>query len=255
MNIRFFDKIWSILKSSYLCMRFPFLYPRNRFSGRHYTNWNLREKYTSIYRKWSEFSGMHQKEYYHRFGAECIDWNTTLSSSFVKTGYVMKLATFKDRFLYFWYKFCERFLGIFHFLPEYTELDGMPSGWRKRFGIDFCKELKRAILHSGGRKYMKEFRILDIKEKYGTLRCYAWGETDEVMRVIRKYEYISQYVCIVCGEDAVKCTTGWISPYCEKCLPETNRWVWIDPVYGWSNGLKSEENKKKHLGQGGQERK
>lgn len=255
MNIRFFDKIWSILKSSYLCMRFPFLYPRNRFSGRHYTNWNLREKYTSIYRKWSEFSGMHQKEYYHRFGAECIDWNTTLSSSFVKAGYVMKLATFKDRFLYFWYKFCERFLGIFHFLPEYTELDGMPSGWRKRFGIDFCKELKRAILHSGGRKYMKEFRILDIKEKYGTLRCYACGETDEVMRVIRKYEYISQYVCIVCGEDAVKCTTGWISPYCEKCLPETNRWVWIDPVYGWSNGLKSEENKKKHLGQGGQERK
>ena len=247
MRIKIFDKIWIILKSSYFCMRFPFLYPRNRFSGRHYTNWKLQEKYTSIYRKWSEFARTHQKEYYNRFGDASVIWIGALSNSFVKPEYVMKLASHKDRFLYFWYKFCERFLGFFHFIPEYTELDFMQEGWRKRFGIDFCKELKRAILHSGGKKYMKEFRILDIKEKYGTLRVYVQGETDEVSRVIRKYEYISEYVCIVCGEDAVKCTTGWISPYCEKCLPETDGWMWIDPVYGWSNGQRSEENKKRHM--------
>lgn len=29
------------INSSILCIRFPFLYPRNRFTGRHYTNWHL----------------------------------------------------------------------------------------------------------------------------------------------------------------------------------------------------------------------
>lgn len=34
-------KFLKIIKSSILCLRFPFLYPRNRFSGLHYTNWKL----------------------------------------------------------------------------------------------------------------------------------------------------------------------------------------------------------------------
>ena len=245
MKNRFFDKIWSVLKSSYLCIRFPFLYPRNRFSGMHYTDWKLHTKYTSIYRKWSEFASTHKKEYYDKFGENCVVLSDGLYNSFVKTDYIMRLASFKDKFLYSWYKFYERFKGIFHFIPDYTELDSMPYGWRKRFGIDFCRELKNAIMKSGGRHYMKTFRILDIKEKYGTLRCYTNGETDEVSRVIRKYEYISQYVCINCGEDAVKYTTSWISPYCEKCIPKTNKWMWIDPIYGWSNMQRSEENKKR----------
>ena len=241
MRYNFFVFFWSILRSTWLCIRFPFLYPKNVFSGCHYVNWKLREKYTSIYKKYVDKSGDRIQDYKDKFGDDCI---SCISGSlcFIKNEYVMRLASFTDRFKYSLYVFIERFLGVFHCIPTYTKLDDMPYGWRKRFGIDFCKELKNAILKSGGRQYMKKFIILDIKEKYGTLRCYTNGETDEVTRVIHKYEYISQYVCIDCGEDAVKCTTTWISPYCEKCIPKTDRWMWIDPIYGWSNIQKEKEN-------------
>ena len=37
------------IDSTYLCIRFPFLYPRNRFTGRHYTNWKLHELEKKLY--------------------------------------------------------------------------------------------------------------------------------------------------------------------------------------------------------------
>lgn len=225
-------------KSIYLCLRFPFLYPRNRFSGKHYTNWKLRNKCSEIFKKWSVWSGEHTDEYVKKFGEQC----TFMDGHCVKVEYILKLATLKDRFLYWWYNTYENILGIFHCIPTYTELDAMDKGWRKRFGIQFCKELKHAILKSGGKKYMKDFRITQIKEKWGQFECYVNMYSPEVSRVIEKYGYISQYVCVECGDDGVKKTIGWICPYCEKHLPENQNWIWIDPVYGWSNPEHKEYN-------------
>ena len=36
-----FKLIYKIIKNSILCIRFPFLYPRNRFSDLHYNNWKI----------------------------------------------------------------------------------------------------------------------------------------------------------------------------------------------------------------------
>ena len=36
-------KIIKPIHSTYLCIRYPFLYPRNRFTGLHYTNWKLHQ--------------------------------------------------------------------------------------------------------------------------------------------------------------------------------------------------------------------
>lgn len=251
----FFYKVKNTFVSIYLCIRFPFLYPRNRFSGKHYTNWALSDKRGDVYRKWSDYAKEHKNEYYEKYGIDCL-WflcaesvlevnEENMKKVIVKSDYVLKSATWIDRFKYWWYGFLNDFLGIFHCIPTYNELDAMPEGWRKRFGIQMCKELKHAILHSGGRRYMKDFRIEQIKEKYGTLRFYVSGETDEVSRVIAKYEYISQFVCVDCGEDAVKQTMGYICPYCEKCLPENYEWIWIDPVYGYSSLSKQKENEEK----------
>ena len=41
------------------------------------------------------------------------------------------------------YSLLESFLGIFHIIPSYTELGALPSGWRKAFGLQICRELKR----------------------------------------------------------------------------------------------------------------
>ena len=34
-------KLKKLIENCYLCIRFPFLYSRNRFSGLHYTNWKI----------------------------------------------------------------------------------------------------------------------------------------------------------------------------------------------------------------------
>lgn len=249
-------KIKDVVRSCYLCLRFPFLYPRNVYGNKHYSNYKLDEKRKEIYRKWSEWVKDHQELYFDVFGEDClIDFEPVdniftpedFTNSIVKCEYVMKHyhIPLKDRFLYWLYGFLNDFLAIFHFIPTWSEFDAIPYGWRKRFGIQFCKELKEAILKSGGKKLMKEFRIHQIKEKWGKFTFYVNTYPKEVDRVIKKYEYISQFVCIDCGEDAVKKTVGWICPYCEHCLPKNKDWIWIDPVYGWSNAKRSEENKNK----------
>ena len=42
------NKLKRIIKSTILCIRFPFLYPRNRFTGLHYNNWKIVE----FHKKW-----------------------------------------------------------------------------------------------------------------------------------------------------------------------------------------------------------
>ena len=41
---RYVYKFLHTLDSVYLCLRFPFLYPRNRFTDRYYNNWKIQEK-------------------------------------------------------------------------------------------------------------------------------------------------------------------------------------------------------------------
>ena len=219
----------NLVNSTCLCIRFPFLYPRNRFSDRHYTNWKLRKKGQNIYNKWLDFAKENIQLYIDKFGEDC----TFLDTSYVKHDYIMKLACFKDKFLYKFYDICENVLGWFHCIPTFTELDDMPDGWRKRFGIQFCKELKEAIKKCPDKTYRKQFRITQIKEKFGELRVYVNNVSPEVDRVIKKYEYLSQYVCIRCGEDADRKTLGWISPYCMKHVPEHETWKYIENIYGW----------------------
>lgn len=107
---------------------------------------------------------------------------------------------------------------------SYTELDDMPDGWRKAFGAQLLKELKE-ILEKGN--CLNEYRICQIKEKFGGLRWYDNGIlqsiSDEYDRWLEKYENLSFETCIHCGEKAVGFTRGWIMPYCQKCANEEER--------------------------------
>ena len=75
---------------------------------------------------------------------------------------------------------------------SFTELDCLDAGWKKAFGDLLCEELRSALLKSGN---LKSFRFSQIKEKYGTLRLYNFGATQEVLDIIHKYEFISGYIC------------------------------------------------------------
>lgn len=101
---------------------------------------------------------------------------------------------------------------------EYTELDEMPDGWRIAFGEQMCEELKQELLKSGGEEALQEYRIVQIKEKYGFLRWYDNGCTSRWWReILPKYEALSERTCIRCGKPATQISTGWISPWCDEC--------------------------------------
>lgn len=116
---------------------------------------------------------------------------------------------------------------------DWTELDAMPNGWRKVFGEMMCEEIKQELLKFG-QEALDDYRILDIKEKYGGLRWYDNGypSGSNLGDIIFKYEHLSQNICMRCGKpDVPMCGDYWISPFCLECWTsdEMNRAVdWMN---------------------------
>lgn len=107
-------------------------------------------------------------------------------------------------------------------LPTYTKFDEIPEGWRKAFGLQMCEDIREALLCEGGKELLESYYILQIKEKYGTLRWYDECAPKSVHDIIYKYENLSYHTCINCGKPATKLSTGWISPYCDDCIGDRN---------------------------------
>lgn len=188
-------KFFNIINSIYLCIRFPFLYPRNRFSDTHYTNWEFVNKTTEFYKK----HATHTSDFK-------VIWDNPINE-------------FIHKFRKFYHN---KFLQIIHCIPTHTELDSMPNGWRKAFGIQMCKELKKELKKV---KFLHKYRVLQIKEKYGVLCWYSNFTSVNVDKIIMKYEYISKYTCITCGCPAT-CYTPiecWEAPYCDEHFPKSSR--------------------------------
>lgn len=97
---------------------------------------------------------------------------------------------------------------------DYTILDFMPYGWRDAFGEEMCEELKRALSSAG---LLKEYRVIEIKEKWGELRWYDCCGNEETYEIVEKYRKKSKHTCIICGKPAKWMTTGWVCPVCDSC--------------------------------------
>ena len=69
------------------------------------------------------------------------------------------------------------------------------------------------------RAYMHDnFRILQVKEKYGGLRIYVSAETDEIADIIKRAEDRAYRTCEECGEYGVMTIRGgWYQTLCEPC--------------------------------------
>lgn len=103
---------------------------------------------------------------------------------------------------------------------HYTELDGMPDGWRIAFGEQMCEEIREELLRVN---YLNDYRISDIKEKFGSLCWYDFGATEKIHReIIPKYTSLSARTCLKCGKPATKISLGWISPWCDECADGLN---------------------------------
>lgn len=101
---------------------------------------------------------------------------------------------------------------------DWTLLDDMPRGWRKAFGLQMCEDLREELIKFN---YLDDYRVDQIKEKYGGLRWYDNGcpVGSKIGDIINTYGIISENVCVSCGKLDVPMTdTGWILPMCEKCF-------------------------------------
>ena len=263
------NKFIRSLKAIILCIRFPVLYPRNRWTGNHYNNWKIVEFHRKWWKHTEDTFMLHiskEKEPLVSYGeiSEHIyqlrikDNNLELCDSHYRPLVKYPLSSYgegkivrvgwKDKKIPYlivdadWVdnpnascfmkvvhaKWLQRYiklldwindwpLQLFHCIPNHTELDAMDYGWRKAFGIQMCKDIRKALL-SHGWKYLFQYRITQIKEKFGELRWYDLNSTQDIQDIIHKYEDISAHTCIDCGKPATKMSTGWICPYCDDCI-------------------------------------
>ena len=191
-----FKSIWNTVNSTYLCLRFPFLYPRNHFTDRHYSNWRLDDKIQVVF--YDSHTSIKRDKY-----------------DFFHPRYRIRkpLKALWSRIL----RLYRSLLELLHCVPTYCWLDRMDAGWRRAFGLDMCKEIKTVLKRQN---FLRKYRITDIKEKFGALRWYGNYASEEIIDIIRKYEGKSYRTCIECGRKAKYRSTGWIEPYCENCLPD-----------------------------------
>ena len=293
------NKLQKVFKASLLCIKYPFLYPRNRWDDRHHTY--LLCRYTNRLHKKSTLdigiTGKLEKDNSKKFisidsafdltvklsddktkaiirnGSEIKEYEISkviwgdkfevigVTIEFALTGrpiimfhvktkdktdntnygfFYDNLEFITNKKVYNWYKFVswidKEILDRILFLPDYTELDAMPEGWRKAFGLDICKEIKEELKkHKGA---LKKYRITQIKEKFGRLEWYDWWSTEKVYKEIKpKYRSLSMKTCINCGKSAEYISKVYVSPYCSDCAKTKENYVKMTEENAWDKAL------------------
>lgn len=63
-------------------------------------------------------------------------------------------------------------------------------------------------------------RVVQVKEKFATLRYYMSASTDKMEDMIREAEQESAVTCEECGQPGVCRSGGWLKTLCDKCATE-----------------------------------
>ena len=220
---RFKNKIKRFIRIPYCCymsIRYPFLYPRNRFTGLHYNNWKVIEWKNKLIKKYKHYK-FDKNDIEALVEEYCDEWYFNHNGSMVEywdnwwAKPLCKCITF----------FHDYILQIFHCIPTYIEWDAVEPGWNKAFGKQYLNDLKKQLKKD---KMLYSWRIMDIKEKWGYLNLYCNYGSEELYNIISKYETLSWDTCIKCGKPATHTSKGWISPYCEDCVNKDDKYNYIE---------------------------
>lgn len=103
-------------------------------------------------------------------------------------------------------------------IEGYSREEDIPIGWHKAFGRQMINELNELLIKYD---FVDKYRIVQVKEKYGSIRWYDKGVplemSQEYYAWLKKYEDLSEETCIQCGKPATHMTKGWIEPLCDDC--------------------------------------
>ena len=119
------------------------------------------------------------------------------------------------------------------FEEKVKDLDLLYDGWVN----SFVPQLKDELFDLLG-SYVKQFNVLQIKEKFGELVIHWCFDLDgledkyvedmdelyeKIAELRHKYAELSSKTCVICGEPGVMRDDGvWIIPKCNKCYEK--RW-------------------------------
>lgn len=157
-------------------------------------------------------------QYYFKFRVKLFDlWNYLFvdkisfkDNQFANNGVVIDIHGKKHTF---YYDYEQGKNNPFRQKLNIRSLFASP-GWE-----DLIMKLIKDIVKKGWNK-----EICQVKEKYGGLRFYINGASDEVHDLINKAEDDSYEVCEWCGsKDNVTQTSGWVTTLCEKCMIKNNK--------------------------------
>lgn len=67
------------------------------------------------------------------------------------------------------------------------------------------------------------FGVVQVKEKFGTLRYYVNGSSDSIDALIDEYEMLSGHICDVCGKFGKLRGKGWYYTSCDEHAKEQDK--------------------------------
>ena len=117
------------------------------------------------------------------------------------------------------YKFFKPELGVQHTLMCFGFECG--KGWNPLL-VNLFDEIQKL-------NPSDEFEIVQVKEKFGTLRVYTEGSSGEVIdnqidKLIEEAELKASKTCEHCGSDGeMNGQGGWYRTICTKCLEELKK--------------------------------
>lgn len=66
----------------------------------------------------------------------------------------------------------------------------------------------------------ERFSVMQVKEKFGTLRVYTGGADDIIHGMVATAESISSFICERCGASGARLSgKGWLTTKCQSCHP------------------------------------
>ena len=98
-------------------------------------------------------------------------------------------------------------------------------GWHKII-YTLSKDIQNTI-HYWSKEKVGEFYVVQIKEKFGTLRFYTSMSDRFIDLSIKEAEFLSSITCEKCGSEVqTGFTSGWLRCLCHKCFLKEEKIRW-----------------------------
>jgi hypothetical protein len=111
-------------------------------------------------------------------------------------------------------------------------------GWYQLV-YDLCDRINNYLINSTDASLIKSFYVLQVKEKFGTLRFYVstYDNENYLYNLIRTYETKSAHVCENCGKPGcLRYQLSYKQTLCRNCykqmvIKENELGLWLDWIF------------------------